>query len=44
MVTKYQDGSGQGIEFEYKFLDINVAKTRKLIKKIGGKLIHKKMK
>lgn len=33
---------GSGKEFEAKFLDINVNELRKLIKKVGGKLVHKK--
>mgnify|MGYP006440525247 FL=1 len=30
--------TGSGKEYEAKFLDINVNETRKLIKKLGGKL------
>lgn len=43
-INKIQKGSGQGLEYEFKFLNIDVIKTRKLIKKMGGKLVHKRMK
>jgi adenylate cyclase, class 2 len=36
--------TGSGKEYEAKFLDIDVDKTRKLIKKLGGKLVHKRKK
>lgn len=36
--------TGSGKEYEAKFLDINVNETRKLIKKLGGKLIHRRKK
>jgi hypothetical protein len=36
--------TGSGKEYEAKFLDIDVNKTRKLIKKLGGKLVHRKKK
>jgi len=38
-----QQGKGKGIEYEYKFLEIDITKTRKLLKKLGGKLVHKRM-
>jgi len=41
-MKRIQTGSGR--EYEAKFLDIDVNKTRKLIKKLGGKLVHKKKK
>ena len=38
-INTIQKGSAQGLEYEFKFLNINVTKTRKLIKKMGGKYI-----
>jgi len=35
---------GSGKEYEAKFLEIDVNKIRNLIKKLGGKLVHKKKK
>ncbi len=35
---------GSGLEYEAKFLDINVTKMKKLIKKYGAKLVHRRKK
>ena len=35
---------GGGLEYEAKFLDINVSNMKKLIKKNGAKLVHKRKK
>ena len=39
-----QYGSASGIEYEAKFLDINVNKIKKEIRKLGAKQVHKRIK
>ena len=44
MELRNQVGAGGGVEFEAKFLDIDVDSMRKKVRKLGGTLIHDRKK